>query len=202
MGSPFSLITSMGSNSSWTSALLALSLTELEVLGSDIPQFGKRGGVEDDFTDTDTRNQMLEASRELHKYFHDCKDVLSRILEKQNSMSDELGRDGATVSMLQRKHQNFLQDLSTLQSQVTAIQEESAKLQAAYAGDKAMEITNREREVVRAWMDLQGCGDSRKNKLNDTGNLFRFFAMVRNLMLWMDDLMRQVHKRQFYLILV
>merc|ERR1719450_930708 len=61
----------------------------------------------------DTRNQMLEASRELHKYFHDCKDVLSRILEKQNSMSDELGRDGASVSMLQRKHQNFLQDLST-----------------------------------------------------------------------------------------
>ena len=90
--------------------------------------------------------------------------------------------------MLQRKHQNFLQDLSTLQSQVSAIQEESAKLQAAYAGDKAME-----RELVRAWMDLQGCGDSRKNKLNDTGNLFRFFAMVRNLMLWMDDLMRQVH---------
>ena len=33
----------------------------------------------------DTRNQMLEASRELHKYFHDCKDVLSRILKKQNS---------------------------------------------------------------------------------------------------------------------
>ena len=63
----------------------------------------------------DTRNQMLEASRELHKYFHDCKDVLSRILEKQNSMSDELGRDGATVSMLQRKHHNFLQDLMSLQ---------------------------------------------------------------------------------------
>merc|ERR1712042_297597 len=140
----------------------------------------------------DTRNQMLDASRELHKYFHDCKDVLSRILEKQNSMSDELGRDGASVSMLQRKHQNFLQDLSTLQSQVESIKEDSAKLQAAYAGEKAMEITNREREVVRAWMELQAIGDSRKSKLNDTGNLFRFFAMVRNLMLWMDDLMRQM----------
>ena len=102
----------------------------------------------------DTRKQMLEASRELHKYFHDCKDVLSRILEKQNSMSDKLGRDGASVSILQRKHQNFLQDLSTLQSQFEAIQEDSAKLQAAYAGGKAMEITNREREVVRAWMEL------------------------------------------------
>ena len=138
---------------------------------------------------------MLEASRELHKYFHDCKDVLSRILEKQNSMSDELGRDGATVSMLQRKHQNFLQDLSTLQSQVNAIQEESAKLQAAYAGEKAMEITNREREMVWAWMELQGMGDMRKGKLSDTGNLFKSLAVVRNFMLWVDDLMRQMMTR-------
>merc|ERR1711971_975546 len=140
----------------------------------------------------DTRNQMLQASQELHKYFHDCKDVLSRILEKENSMSDELGRDGASVSALQRKHQNFLQDLHSLQSQVEAIRDDSGKLQAAYAGEKAMEITNREREVLRAWMELQAMGDSRKSKLNDTGNLFRFFAMVRSLIMWMEDLMRQM----------
>merc|ERR1712088_1130327 len=140
----------------------------------------------------DTRTQMLEASKELHKYFHDCKDVLGRILEKENSMSEELGRDSGSVSALLRKRQNFLQDLQGLQAQVTAIQEESAKLQAAYAGDKAMEITNREREVVRAWLELQNIGDSRKSKLNDTSDLFKFFAMVRNLVLWMDDLMRQM----------
>merc|ERR1719322_400249 len=107
-------------------------------------------------------------------------------------MSDELGRDGASVSALQRKHQNFLQDLHSLQSQVEAIREDSGKLQAAYAGEKAMEITNREREVLRAWMELQAMGDSRKSKLNDTGNLFRFFAMVRSLIMWMEDLMRQM----------
>merc|ERR1712106_748050 len=140
----------------------------------------------------DTRTQMLEASKELHKYFHDCKDVLGRILEKENSMSEELGRDSGSVSALLRKHQNFLQDLQGLQAQVQAIQEESAKLQAAYAGDKAMEITNREREVVWAWLELQNIGDSRKSKLNDTSDLFKFFAMVRNLVLWMDDLMRQM----------
>merc|ERR1719192_3328570 len=140
----------------------------------------------------DTRTQMLEASKELHKYFHDCKDVLGRILEKENSMSEELGRDSGSVSALLRKHQNFLQDLQGLHAQVTAIQEESAKLQAAYAGDKAMEITNREREVVRAWLELQNIGESRKSKLNDTSDLFKFFAMVRNLILWMDDLMRQM----------
>ena len=126
----------------------------------------------------DTRTQMLEASKELHKYFHDCKDVLGRILEKENSMSEELGRDSGSVSALLRKHQNFLQDLQGLHAQVQAIQDESAKLQAAYAGDKAMEITNREREVVRAWNELQGIGESRKSKLNDTSDLFKFFAMV------------------------
>lgn len=57
----------------------------------------------------DTRTQMLAASRELHKFFHDCKDVLGRIVEKQNTLSDELGRDAGSVSALQRKHQNFIQ---------------------------------------------------------------------------------------------
>ena len=140
----------------------------------------------------DTRTQMLEASRELHKYFHDCKDVLGRILEKQHSMSDELGRDAGGVSGLLRKHQNFVQDVQSLDGQVKAIQEESAKLQAAYAGEKAMEIINREKEVVRAWLELNAMSDSRKTKLNDTSDLFRFFIMVRNLMLWMDDLVRQM----------
>ena len=150
----------MGSNSSWTSALLALSLTELEVLGSDIPQFGKRGGVEDDFTDTDTRNQMLEASRELHKYFHDCKDVVTRILEKQNFMSDKLGRDVVGLVAAEEAPE-LTAGPALLLGQVRA------KLQVAYARDKAMKITNREQEVVRVWMDLHGCRESRKNKLND-----------------------------------
>ena len=108
---------------------------------------------------------MLAASRELHKFFHDCKDVLGRILEKQNAMSDELGRDAGSVSGLQRKHGNFIQDLSTLQSQVSQIQEESAKLQASYAGDKAREITNREAEVVAAWNNLQSLCEARRTKL-------------------------------------
>lgn len=71
---------------------------------------------------------MLAASRELHKFFHDCKDVLGRILEKQHSMSDELGRDAGSVSALQRKHQTFLQDLLTLQSQVSRLHLSSIKL--------------------------------------------------------------------------
>ena len=80
--------------------------------------------------------QRLEDSRERHKYFHDCKDVMSRIL-----------------------YQNH--DLSTIQNEVTAIKEKSAKLQAAFCGAKAIEITDLEKEVVSEWMELQGQGESR-----------------------------------------
>ena len=67
------------------------------------------------------------------------------------------------------------------------------KLQAAYAGDKAKEITNREAEVVNAWLNLQGLCDARNGKLADTGDLFKFFNMCRILMLWMDDVNRQMN---------
>lgn len=141
----------------------------------------------------ETRTQMLAASRELHKFFHDCKDILSRIVEKQVSMSDELGRDAGSVNGLQRKHQNFLQDLQTLQSQVNQIQDESAQLQASYAGDRAKEITNREQEVIAAWASLQVACDQRQSKLADTGDLFKFFNLVRTLMQWMDEWIRQMN---------
>ncbi|XP_077282982.1 spectrin beta chain isoform X2 [Arctopsyche grandis] len=141
----------------------------------------------------ETRTQMLAASRELHKFFHDCKDTLGRIVERQRGVSDELGRDAASVSALQRKHQNFITDLTTLQSQVQQIQDESAKLQASYAGDKAKEITNREGEVLAAWAALQADCEARRVKLADTGDLFKFFNMVRTLMLWMDDVLRHMN---------
>lgn len=73
------------------------------------------------------------------------------------------------------------------------IQEESAKLQASYAGDRAREITNREAEVLNAWAQLRGACDARRHKLADTGDLFRFFNAVRTLMIWMDDVVRQMN---------
>jgi len=129
----------------------------------------------------------------LHKFFHDCKDVLGRISEKQNALPDEVGRDAGSVSALQRKHIQYLQDLQTLESQVQQVQDDSKKLQQAYAGDKAKEITNREAEVVNAWKNLQGLCEGRKQKLGDTGDLFKFFNLVRTLMLWMDDVKLQMN---------
>ncbi|VDP23499.1 unnamed protein product [Soboliphyme baturini] len=134
----------------------------------------------------DTRTQMLEASRKLHKFFHDCRDTLSRIMAKTHSMPEELGRDASSVAKLQRKHQNFLTDLMSLENQ----------LLSAYAGDKAIEIQAREMEVLGAWRQLQAICDGRKLKLVDTSDLFRFMLMVRDLLLWMDEVKREMNTQE------
>ncbi|KAF9819116.1 hypothetical protein SFRURICE_000781 [Spodoptera frugiperda] len=141
----------------------------------------------------ETRTQMLAASRELHKYFHDCKDTLQRVNEKARGVSDELGRDAISVGALQRKHHNFMQDLSTLHQQVEAIRAECGRLGAMYAGEKAAEITRREAEVREAWAALSAACAARTTKLEDADHLYRFLNQVRTLTLWMDDVVRQMN---------
>ncbi|XP_067680907.1 spectrin beta chain-like isoform X4 [Haliotis asinina] len=144
----------------------------------------------------DTRTQMLQASFELHKFYHDCKDILERIYEKKNQIPEELGRDARSVAALQRKHANFENDLITLGNHVEAIQTEAVRLQAAYAGGSMQEIQTREIEVVNAWRDLHFMVDTRRNRLADASDLYRFLLMAKDLMLWMDDITRQMNTQE------
>lgn len=80
--------------------------------------------------------------------------------------------------------------------QVRQLQEDAARLQAAYAGDKAEDIQKRENEVLGAWKALLDACEGRRVRLVDTGDKFRFFSMVRDLMLWMDDVIRQIEAQE------
>lgn len=101
----------------------------------------------------DTRSQMLEASRYIHKFFHDCRDCLSRILEKTHSMPEDLGRDSSSVGALSRKHQNFLKDIDAIGTQVQQIENDGTLLRDSYAGDRVIEIVNRENEVIKVFFN-------------------------------------------------
>lgn len=66
----------------------------------------------------DTRTQILAASYELHKFYHDAKEILTRILDKHKKLPEELGRDQNTVETLQRMHTAFEHDIQALGTQV------------------------------------------------------------------------------------
>uniref|UniRef100_A0A8C5BCY3 Spectrin beta chain n=1 Tax=Gadus morhua TaxID=8049 RepID=A0A8C5BCY3_GADMO len=140
----------------------------------------------------DTRTQILAASFELHKFYHDAKEILGRILDKHKKLPEELGRDQNTVETLQRKHCTFQHDIQALGTQVRLLQEDAVRLQSAYAGDKADDIQKREGEVLEAWQNLLEAAEGRRVRLADTGDKFRFFSLVRDLLLWMEDVIRLI----------
>ncbi|XP_055762699.1 spectrin beta chain, non-erythrocytic 1 isoform X3 [Salvelinus fontinalis] len=144
----------------------------------------------------DTRTQILAASYELHKFYHDAKEILGRILDKHKKLPEELGRDQNTVETLQRMHTTFEHDIQALGTQVRQLQEDAVRLQSAYAGDKADDIQRRESEVLEAWNTLLEACDVRRVHLLDTGDKFRFFSMVRDLMLWMEDVIRLIEAQE------
>uniref|UniRef100_A0AAX7T4E9 Spectrin beta chain n=1 Tax=Astatotilapia calliptera TaxID=8154 RepID=A0AAX7T4E9_ASTCA len=144
----------------------------------------------------DTRTQILAASFELHKFYHDAKEILARILDKQKKLPEEVGRDQNTVETLQRMHTTFEHDIQALGTQVRQLQEDAGRLQSAYAGDKADDIQRRESEVLEVWRSLLEACDGRRLRLLDTGDKFRFFSMVRDLMLWMDDVIRLIEAQE------
>lgn len=140
-----------------------------------------------------TRSLELAASHRLHQFFHDCRDLNSRIIEKQNGLNDDVGRDSASVAMSQRKHEHFMQDLQPLIEAADQISKESAELQTSYAGNKSQEIRTREQEVTSALKQLLSSCEARRKRLDETGDLFKFLNKIRELMSWMEDVVRQMN---------
>jgi len=51
-------------------------------------------------------------------------------------------------------------------------------------------------QVLEAWKNLLEAAEGRRAKLGDTGDKFRFFSMVRDLMLWMEDVIRLIEAQE------
>uniref|UniRef100_A0A3Q3AMB9 Spectrin beta chain n=1 Tax=Kryptolebias marmoratus TaxID=37003 RepID=A0A3Q3AMB9_KRYMA len=140
----------------------------------------------------DTRTQMLAASYELHRFHQDAMEVLGRIKEKKEALPSDLGRDLNTVQHLHRQHITSENDIQALSGQVNQVQDDAARLQKAYAGEKADDIQRSEHAVTSAWEGLLEACKTRRVLLLDTVEKFRFFNMVRDLMLWMDGVNLQI----------
>uniref|UniRef100_A0A8C9R2L0 Spectrin beta chain n=1 Tax=Scleropages formosus TaxID=113540 RepID=A0A8C9R2L0_SCLFO len=140
----------------------------------------------------DTRTQMLAASYELHRFHQDAREALGRVREKHQALPSDLGRDLNTVQHLHRQHTAYEHDIQALSGQVCQVQDDAARLQKAYAGEKADDIHRHERAVSEAWEALLAACQARRLLLLDTVEKFRFFNMVRDLMLWMDGVNLQI----------
>ncbi|XP_028994013.1 spectrin beta chain, erythrocytic isoform X2 [Betta splendens] len=144
----------------------------------------------------DTRTQLLMASYELLKYFEDGKELVAQIHEKQKELPEDVGEDFSKAESFHRMHAAFERDIAALGKQVQQFQETAARLHAQYAGTKADAIQASEREVAEAWKGLLDASAGRRAQLKDTDEKFRFLTMVRDLMAWMESVIKQIDTQE------
>ncbi|NXA14839.1 SPTB1 protein, partial [Sapayoa aenigma] len=144
----------------------------------------------------DTRMQLLAASHDLHKYFYDGTELLALIATRRQELPQDLGEDAGTVEAFHRMHSAFERDLQLLETQVQQFQDTAARLQTAYAGEKAAGIQEQEQEVARALRELLEACSGRRARLVDTADKHRFFSMARDLLSWMESTVRQIETQE------
>uniref|UniRef100_A0A663FGU6 Spectrin beta chain n=1 Tax=Aquila chrysaetos chrysaetos TaxID=223781 RepID=A0A663FGU6_AQUCH len=144
----------------------------------------------------DTRMQLLAASHDLHKYFYDGAELLALIAARRQELPQDLGEDAGTVEAFHRMHSAFERDLQLLEAQVQQFRETAARLQTAYAGEKAASIQEQEQEVARALRALLEACSGRRARLVDTADKHRFFGMARDLLSWMESTVRQIETQE------
>ncbi|XP_072485705.1 spectrin beta chain, erythrocytic [Notamacropus eugenii] len=144
----------------------------------------------------DTRMQLLAASYDLHRYFYMGEEILGLIDEKHRELPEDVGLDASTAESFHRVHTAFERELHLLGVQVQQFQDVATRLQTAYAGEKADEIQSKEQEVSASWQKLLDACAGRRAQLVDTADKFRFFSMVRDLLSWMESIIRQIDTQE------
>ncbi|KAL4831693.1 hypothetical protein H8958_014936 [Nasalis larvatus] len=141
-----------------------------------------------------TRAQLLAASRELHKFFSDARELQGQIEEKRRRLPrlTTPPEPRPSASSMQRTLRAFEHDLQLLVSQVRQLQEGAAQLRTVYAGEHAEAIASREQEVLQGWKELlSACEDARLH-VSSTADALRFHSQVRDLLSWMDGIASQI----------
>ncbi|XP_071454610.1 spectrin beta chain, non-erythrocytic 5 isoform X3 [Hetaerina americana] len=137
----------------------------------------------------ENRERRLHAAGEIHRFHRDAAEALSRIQEKSAALpEDSLGRDLHSVLALIRRHEGFENDLVALEAQLQILVEDSARLQAQYPGNNAVQIAERQAVVVAAWNDLQERSAKRKEDLQASCDFQKFLTEVRDLSSWATGL--------------
>ncbi|KAM8952646.1 spectrin beta chain, non-erythrocytic 4 [Pelodytes ibericus] len=145
----------------------------------------------------ETRAQMLLASHELHKFFNDCKEVLSQIEEKKQRLPEVKAQEAKlSAGSLQRILSSFEHDIQVLVTQVRQLQENAAQLRTVYAGENAAAIVTSEQEVMRSWKELlTSCEDCRL-QITSTTDRMKFLSLVKDLISWMESIICQIGTRE------
>jgi spectrin alpha len=134
------------------------------------------------------KERNLHAVHQVQRFVRAADETKSWINEKDTALlSDDYGRDLASVQALQRKHEGLERDLAALEDKVDLLKKEAAQMTGAQPS-AARTIREKEREVTEAWASLKSRSEARKTKLVDSYDFQRFLVRYRDLMAWLSSI--------------
>ena len=91
----------------------------------------------------------------MQKFIHAGNETISWMSEKETTLlSDDYGRDLASVQTLQRKHDGLQRDLDALETKVKMLRMESTQFVEAQPKSRKI-VRDKEKEIVDSWNTLK-----------------------------------------------
>lgn len=136
--------------------------------------------------------EQLDGAYEVHVFHKDVDDTSERIAEKSLAMNiDDTGKDLAAVEALQRKQETLERDMTAVEQKIAEHEKAAIKLRKRHP-DRAQVIDEKLDELKINWEHLQNLSLRRKKVLSDGYTVHKFFADVKELEGWVNDICKKM----------
>ncbi|KAL7733152.1 hypothetical protein ACLKA6_004671 [Drosophila palustris] len=140
---------------------------------------------------------LLGGANEIHVFNRDVDDTAERIAEKALAMSSaDTGRDLAAVEALIRREEALERDMSAVKQKIDEHETAAEFLIRKYPERGAQVIERKLQELHKSWGNLQSLSVKRQSVLNEAYLVHKFVSDVRELELWVNDMVKKMHATQ------
>ncbi|XP_056867453.1 spectrin beta chain, non-erythrocytic 5 isoform X2 [Takifugu flavidus] len=174
-------------------------LTEIQQLGRGLKQHDqaqRRGEAvsqlwEDLKSSIKTRQESLQAAKEIHQFQHDVDELKSWMAEKEAVLGSEEDQDLHSIQTLLRQHQELQRDLVLISEEVTRRREVGVALRRRQPWARSS-VTERLEELDSCWTSIQDQTHQRGVRLCEAEDVQKYLSHWTELMTWLKEMMSLV----------
>ncbi|XP_029350237.1 spectrin beta chain, non-erythrocytic 5 [Echeneis naucrates] len=139
-----------------------------------------------------TREQSLQAAREIHQFNHDVDELKGWMAEKEAVLdSEDQDHDLQSIQTLLRQHEALERDLTLISEEVSKSQEAGRALSRRQPQSRSA-VTQRLQELEACWSSIQDKAAQRSARLAQAENVQRYLSHWTELMAWLKEMLSLV----------
>uniref|UniRef100_A0A3B4GB01 Spectrin beta chain, non-erythrocytic 5-like n=1 Tax=Pundamilia nyererei TaxID=303518 RepID=A0A3B4GB01_9CICH len=139
-----------------------------------------------------TREQNLQAAREIHQFNHDVEELKGWMAEKEAVLdSEDLGHDLHSIQTLMSQHEALERDLVRISEEVTRSREVGRTLSKSQPQARSS-VTQRLDDLEACWTSIQDKASLRRARLGQAEDVQKYLSQWTELMAWLKEMLSLV----------